>query len=369
MRAPAARSRSNGSSSRRSATTYARRSRTSRSILRSESRAAQDGPHRARRVGRALRRPTPHRASSRPTMSPRIVRRAPMRARRSPTNRASSRCRRAATSAASRSTAPSSDTGPPRRARRQVVTLAPRWARSFAITYRGRALRLQAAIDIAEISGRSRAPTAAQVVRRATKASSSSPLVGRPATSRSCSSRRAALAKRIAPDEVADLRQRPARHRPEAGRHGRRGVHRARRRRHRDRHRRRAGAAHRRSTASPVQGRGAGGVAGINVRGDGAVVGGGVVIGETGRRDASPTIGPAKATEADDIPSKGRGTGGVRLARFPTMRRASPSSTSARSAACTRSMAADDSTTQTDPNPRGLPALADQTRPREQAQI
>ena len=69
-----------------------------------------------------------------------------------------------------------------------------------------------------------------------------------------------------------------------------------------------------------VQGRAAGGVAGINLRGDAVVVGAGVVIGDTSIVSVTDK-GWAKVTEADEIPAKGRGTGGVRLARFPDNQR------------------------------------------------
>jgi DNA gyrase subunit A len=64
-----------------------------------------------------------------------------------------------------------------------------------------------------------------------------------------------------------------------------------------------------------VQGRGAGGVAGMKVRSGSAVVGAGLA--PEGAMVLSVTdAGTAKLTDAAEIPAKGRGTGGVRLTRF-----------------------------------------------------
>ncbi|TML16878.1 MAG: DNA topoisomerase 4 subunit A [Actinobacteria bacterium] len=102
-----------------------------------------------------------------------------------------------------------------------------------------------------------------------------------------------------------------------------------------------------------VQGRGAGGVAGITLRGDAVVVGAGAVIGVTSIVSVTDK-GWAKATEADDIPAKGRGTGGVRLARFPDNQRIALVYVGAPSGLFAL-MAADDNPNQTDPNPVQFP--------------
>ena len=102
-----------------------------------------------------------------------------------------------------------------------------------------------------------------------------------------------------------------------------------------------------------VQGRGAGGVAGIGLRGDAVVIGAGAVIGETSIVSVTDK-GWAKATEADDIPAKGRGTGGVRLARFPDNQRIALVYVGA-PVGLHALMAADDNPNQTDPNPARFP--------------
>ena len=102
-----------------------------------------------------------------------------------------------------------------------------------------------------------------------------------------------------------------------------------------------------------VQGRGAGGVAGMSLRGDATVVGAGAVIGETSIVSVTDK-GWAKATEADDVPAKGRGTGGVRLARFPDNQRIALVYVGA-PAGLHALMAADDNPNQTDPNPVQFP--------------
>ena len=102
-----------------------------------------------------------------------------------------------------------------------------------------------------------------------------------------------------------------------------------------------------------VQGRGAGGVAGISLRGDAVVVGAGAVIGETSIVSVTDK-GWAKATEADDIPAKGRGAGGVRLARFPDNQRIALVYVGAPSGLHAL-MALDDNPSQTDPNPARFP--------------
>jgi DNA gyrase subunit A len=102
-----------------------------------------------------------------------------------------------------------------------------------------------------------------------------------------------------------------------------------------------------------VQGRGAGGVAGISLRADAVVVGAGPVIGETAIVSVTDR-GWAKATEAADIPAKGRGGGGVRLARFPDNQRIALVYVGAPSGLHAL-MAADDNPNQTDPNPVQFP--------------
>ncbi len=64
-----------------------------------------------------------------------------------------------------------------------------------------------------------------------------------------------------------------------------------------------------------IQGRGAGGVAGMKLKSGAAVVGAGLA--PPGAQVLSVTdLGTAKLTDAAEIPAKGRGTGGVRLTRF-----------------------------------------------------
>jgi DNA gyrase subunit A len=64
-----------------------------------------------------------------------------------------------------------------------------------------------------------------------------------------------------------------------------------------------------------IQGRGAGGVAGMKLKGDATIVGGGPALGH-GCIVSVATDGSAKATPFEEIPTKGRGTGGVRLTRL-----------------------------------------------------
>ena len=102
-----------------------------------------------------------------------------------------------------------------------------------------------------------------------------------------------------------------------------------------------------------VQGRGAGGVAGIALRGDAVVVGAGPAIGATEIVTVTDK-GWAKATDADEIPAKGRGTSGVRVARFPDNQRLAFAYVGAASGLHTL-MSADDNPNQTDPNPVPFP--------------
>jgi DNA gyrase subunit A len=64
-----------------------------------------------------------------------------------------------------------------------------------------------------------------------------------------------------------------------------------------------------------VQGRGAGGVAGMKLRGDARVVGAAPLIGDGALVVATSDAG-AKATPYEELPSKGRGGQGVRLAKL-----------------------------------------------------
>ena len=64
-----------------------------------------------------------------------------------------------------------------------------------------------------------------------------------------------------------------------------------------------------------VQGRNAGGVAGMKVRDSAKVIAAGPTIGDGAVAHVSDT-GTAKATSYDEVPTKGRGGGGVRLTRF-----------------------------------------------------
>ena len=64
-----------------------------------------------------------------------------------------------------------------------------------------------------------------------------------------------------------------------------------------------------------IQGRGAGGVAGMKLKPGASIVG--VGLAPEGAMVLSVTdTGTAKLTDAAEVPAKGRGTGGVRLTRF-----------------------------------------------------
>jgi len=68
--------------------------------------------------------------------------------------------------------------------------------------------------------------------------------------------------------------------------------------------------------AVPVQGRGAGGVAGMKLSDGSTVVGAGPVVGnDTVVLTVTDRL-TAKVTDADEIPAKGRGTGGLRITKF-----------------------------------------------------
>jgi len=68
--------------------------------------------------------------------------------------------------------------------------------------------------------------------------------------------------------------------------------------------------------AVPVQGRGAGGVAGMKLSDGSTVVGAGPVVGnDTVALTVTDRL-TAKVTDADEIPAKGRGTGGLRITKF-----------------------------------------------------
>ncbi|QGG96133.1 DNA gyrase/topoisomerase IV subunit A [Actinomarinicola tropica] len=69
-----------------------------------------------------------------------------------------------------------------------------------------------------------------------------------------------------------------------------------------------------------IQGRAAGGVAGMKLKGDATVVGAGLAV--PGAMVLSVTdTGTAKLTDVAEIPTKGRATGGVRLTRFKSEKR------------------------------------------------
>jgi len=78
------------------------------------------------------------------------------------------------------------------------------------------------------------------------------------------------------------------------------------------------------AAAVPVQGRGAGGVAGMRLA-DGATVVGAGPAGGTGNGPAVVlTVSDAqtaKVTDADELPTKGRGTAGLRITKFRTEKR------------------------------------------------
>jgi DNA gyrase subunit A len=249
---------------------------------------------------------------------------------------------RAATSGAKRATP----------GRHDILTsqvLTSTHASVFAITSEGRALTTTAG-ELADASSRTRGAPAAQVFG-ANKGEQLLTLVA-PGAEHLVLVTASGVAKRIAPDELADTRGgRPvinlkAGDRVAAAFTSAPGVDIV------------IVASDGQCLRTPVdaisvQGRGAGGVAGMAVRADAVVVGAGPVIGETTIVSVTDK-GWAKATGADEIPAKGRGASGVRLARFPDNQRVTLAYVGAL-AGLHSLMAADDNPTQTDPNPVPFP--------------
>ena len=219
----------------------------------------------------------------------------------------------------------------------------------FAITSEGRALRLQG-LDIDEVSGRSRGAEAAkkfganrgeQILTVVAPSSESLVLVTQ-----------SGLAKRLAPDVVADLRH----GRPVFGLKGNDkvavGVHRARRRRDRARH---ADAQVLRTAVDgiSVQGATAAGVTGMNVKGG---------VGRRRRHRCSatpssrppPTSAPRRPRPSTSIPAYGRGSAGVRLTKLGDASRIVAVYVGALDG-MQAVMTADGSATQADPNPVAFP--------------
>jgi DNA gyrase subunit A len=191
-----------------------------------------------------------------------------------------------------------------------AATLATTLGPVFAITSEGRALRVQG-IDIDEVGGRSRGADAARKFG-ANKGEQIVTVVA-PGTESLVLVTHAGLAKRLAPEVVADLRH----GKPVFGLKGNdklavaftapEGV---------DIVLVTADAQVLRTAVAniSVQSAGAGGVAGMNVKGS-AVVGGGAVFGDAVVA-TSTTVGTGKATPTDDIPGYGRGSAGVRLTKL-----------------------------------------------------
>jgi len=101
-----------------------------------------------------------------------------------------------------------------------------------------------------------------------------------------------------------------------------------------------------------VQGRGAGGVAGMALKGS-TIIGAGPAIGDTAIVSVT-TAGLAKATPADEIPTKGRGGGGVRLTKLGDGQRLTQAHVGPLAdLACI--MGSDDNPAQPDPNPVAFP--------------
>ncbi|HEV8298693.1 MAG TPA: DNA gyrase subunit A, partial [Acidimicrobiales bacterium] len=218
----------------------------------------------------------------------------------------------------------------------------------FAITSEGRALRVQG-IDVDEVSGRSRGADAAKKFG-ANKGEQILTVVA-PGTESLVLVTQSGLAKRLAADTVADLRH----GRPVFGLKGNDklaaaftapdGV---------DIVLVTADAQVLRTAVDniSVQSAAAAGVAGMNVKG-GAVVGGGVIFGDAVVAIAT-SAGTAKATPADDIPSYGRGSAGVRLTKLGDGQRVTAVFVGALDG-IQAVMSSDDNPNQADPNPVAFP--------------
>jgi DNA gyrase subunit A len=99
-----------------------------------------------------------------------------------------------------------------------------------------------------------------------------------------------------------------------------------------------------------MQGRGAGGVAGMKLKGDAKVVGAGALIGDGASIIVTDTAG-LKATPYEELPAKGRGGQGVRLARIADGETVTLAWFGAMPADLLVQMADDDDPKKVDPNP------------------
>ncbi len=123
--------------------------------------------------------------------------------------------------------------------------------------------------------------------------------------------------------------------------------------------------------AVSVQGRGAGGVAGMKLRGDAVVVGAGVLIGDGAAIIVTDAAG-MKATPYEELPVKGRGGQGVRLAKLGAGESVTLAWFGAMPADLLAQMAADDDPRKIDPNPVPLdpePSARDLVPVRTERQI
>ncbi|MDW3217416.1 MAG: DNA topoisomerase (ATP-hydrolyzing) [Acidimicrobiales bacterium] len=105
--------------------------------------------------------------------------------------------------------------------------------------------------------------------------------------------------------------------------------------------------------AISVQGRGAGGVAGMKLKGDAVVVGAGALIGDGAAIIVTDEAG-LKATPYEELPSKGRGGQGVRLAKLSDGESATLAWFGAMPADLLAQMADDADPRKIDPNPEAL---------------
>ena len=104
-----------------------------------------------------------------------------------------------------------------------------------------------------------------------------------------------------------------------------------------------------------LQGRGAGGVAGMKLRGSAEVVGAGVLIGDGASIIVTDASG-LKATAYEELPAKGRGGQGVRLAKVADGEAVTLAWFGAMPADLLAQMADDDDPKRIDPNPVPLDA-------------
>lgn len=105
--------------------------------------------------------------------------------------------------------------------------------------------------------------------------------------------------------------------------------------------------------AISVQGRGAGGVAGMKLKGDASVVGAGALIGDGAAIIVTDAAG-LKATPYEELPPKGRGGQGVRLAKLADGESATVAWFGAMPADLLAQMADDTDPKKIDPNPETL---------------